>query len=1152
MDNQLKEYKPTSWSIDNRTAIYIATIMITLYGIFAYVKMPKENFPEVVFPNIIVYTMKPGTSPSDMEDLVTMPIEKQLKSVSGIKKITSTSRQDFSLISVEFNVTENIPDAKQRIKDAVDKAKPDLPNDLIDEPTVQDIDISAMPIMFINISGKYDMDKLKHYAEIIQDEVEGFKEIRRIDIVGALDKEIQVNVDMYKMAARQISFNDITNAIGAENLTYPGGKVDMDGMERAVRVVGKFKSAEDLNNIIIRPISGATIYLKDIAEIKDSHKERESYARMDNENVLTLNVIKKGGENLVEASHKIEEKLKELQNEQLPVGLKIKITGEQAEQTETTLNDLINTIIIGFILVTLILMFFMGATNAIFVGLSVPLSTFLAFIVMPWIGFNLNMMTLFAFLFALGIVVDDAIVVIENTHRIYNNGKVSVIKAAKQAAGEVFIPVFAGTLTTLAPFVPLAFWDSVIGKFMFYLPITLIIVLVASLIVAFIINPVFAVSFMKPEDHESDKNKTKLQKLRELKRIALFLLLPAMLFYAMGSVGIGNLLVFLLIVVVVYNLYVINLVNKFQFNLIPKFKNGYAKLIEWILYGKRSGMLILATILLLIFSFVITGIFAPKVNFFPTGDPNFLMVYVKTPTGTSLAVTDSVTKQVEQKVYKVIGNQNPLVKAVISNVGVGASEDQMMGGFGSDPTTGKVTVAFIPVGERDGKSTADYLDQVRKEVQEIPGAEITVGQEQGGPPVGKPISIEITGENYEELITESKRIKNFLDSLEIPGIEELKSDADVTKPELVITIDRERAQREGISTFTIGSAINTALYGKEASKLKVNEDEYPIQVRHALLHRKDIEQLLNSPITYMDMAMGGKVRQVPLSSVAKAEYVSSYGSIKRKNHEKVITISSNVLTDFTPDEVNRTIKNELNYFDKTDGIKIDLSGQQAEQEEAGAFLIGALLSALGLITIILVTQFNSWVKPVIILSEILFSIIGVLLGFIITGMEISVVMTGVGIVGLAGIVVKNGILIIEFIDTGRAQGMKTRQAIIEAGRTRLSPVLLTATATTLGLVPLAIGLNINFFTLFTEFKPNFYLGGESVIFWGPLAWTIIFGLTFATFLTLVLVPAMFNFLYIRRIKMSRMWYRWNYKTVNNSYTSEKERLKKLAEMGTAH
>lgn len=1152
MDNKLKEYKPTSWSIDNNTAIYIAAALITLYGIFAYIKLPKENFPEVVFPNIIVYTVNPGTSPSDMEDLITRPIEKQLKSVTGIKKITSTSRQDFSFISVEFNVTEDIPEAKQRVKDAVDKAKPDLPKTLLDEPTVQDIDISEFPIMNINISGNYDLDKLKTYAELIEDEVEGFKEIRRVDIVGALDREIQVNVDMYKMAARQISFSDITNAIGMENLTYPGGSVDMDGMQRAVRVVGKFEKADELNNLIIRPMSGATVYLKDIAEVSDAHKERESYARMDNQNVLTLNVIKKSGENLVEASHNIEERLKKLQDEQLPVGLNIKITNEQAEQTETTLNDLINTIIIGFILVTLILMFFMGATNAIFVGLSVPLSAFLAFMVMPWIGFNLNMMTLFAFLFALGIVVDDAIVVIENTHRIYNNGKVPIIQAAKQAAGEVFVPVLSGTLTTLAPFVPLAFWDSVIGKFMFYLPITLIIVLIASLVVAFIINPVFAVTFMKPEDHEGDKHKSTAQRLNEQKRPIIVLSALALFSYLAFGVGMGNLFVFLLLIVVIYNLYVIDVVNKFQFNLIPRFKSAYARMIRWILVGKRSLMLILGTVALFFISIFITAIMAPKVGFFPVGDPNFLMAYIKTPTGTDLEVTDSLTKMVEQRVYKVLGEKNHLVKAVISNVGVGASEDQMTGGFGSDPTTGKVTVAFVPIGERDGKSTKDYLDLVRKEIQDIPGAEITVGQEQGGPPVGKPVNIEIIGEDYNELVREAKRIKNYLDSLEIPGIEELKSDADVTKPELVVTIDRERAQREGISTFVIGEAINTALFGKEASKLKINEDEYPIQVRHTISQRKDIEKLLNSPVTYMDMAMGGQIRQVPLSAVAKAEYVTSYGSIKRKDHERVITISSNVLTGFTPDEVNRAIQNELRYFDKGEGIKIDMTGQQEEQAEAGAFLVGALLSALGLIFIILVTQFNSLVKPLIILSEIVFSIIGVLLGFSFTGMEISVVMTGVGIVGLAGIVVKNGILLIEFIDTGRAHGMKTRQAIVEAGRTRLSPVLLTATACVLGLVPLAIGLNINFITLFSEFKPHFYLGGESVVFWGPLAWTIIFGLTFATFLTLVLVPAMFNFAYIQRINWRRRWYRWNYGRDNRNYTSEKERLRSLAEIGIAH
>ncbi|MBX9850403.1 MAG: efflux RND transporter permease subunit, partial [Cytophagaceae bacterium] len=879
-------------------------------------------------------------------------------------------------------------------------------------------------------------------------------------------------------------------------------------------------------------------------------EERESFSRMEGKNVLTLNVIKKGGENLIIASEKIDKILKELKDDKLPAGLQIKVTGDQSEKTHHNLNDLINTIIIGFILVTLILMFFMGATNAIFVGLSVPLSSFLAFMIMPMIGFNLNFMTLFAFLFALGIVVDDAIVVIENTHRIYANGKVPILTAAKQAAGDVFIPVLSGTLTTLAPFIPLAFWNSVIGKFIFYLPITLIITLIASLVVAFIINPVFAVSFMKPEDHETDKKKTVWQRLKSLKLVSAIFGFFAFVFYAGGNIGMGNLLLFLWIVVIIYNLFLIDVVNKFQFNLIPRFKNAYATVITWILKGSRAGWLLVATVGLLIFSFFLTGVFPPKVNFFPKGDPNSVMVFIKTPTGTDVVTTDSITKIVEKKVKKVIGDNNPLVEAFIANVGVGASEDPMTG-VGADPTSGKVSIYFVPVGDRNGAATAPYIDSIRKEVQGIPGAEISVDQERNGPPVGKALNIEISGENYEELVATAKRVKNYLDSLQIPGVEELKSDADVTKPEVVIIIDREKAQREGISTASIGQAIGASVYGVEASKLKIDEDEYPIMVRLSSTQRNNLEQLLNTPVTYMDMAIG-QIRQVPLSSVARAEYVNSYGGIKRKNQKRVITISSNVLTGFTPDEVNRNVQRELSYIEAPEGTTIDMTGEKEEQEAAGKFLVGALLQALALIFIILVTQFNSWVKPIIILSEIVFSIIGVLLGFVIFRMEISIVMTGIGIVGLAGIVVKNGILLIEFIDTGRAQGMKTRQAIIEAGRTRLNPVLLTATACILGLIPLAIGLNVNFFTLFSELKPHFFLGGESVVFWGPLAWTIIFGLSFATFLTLVLVPAMFYFLYVRRIKMTRISHRWNYKKDNFNYFAEKERLRKLAEAGIAH
>jgi multidrug efflux pump len=512
MSHQHKEFGPTSWSIDNKTSIYFITILITLFGISLYFSLPKTNFPDIVIPTIYVSTIYPGTSPADMENLVTRPIEKQCKSIPGVKKITSNSIQDFANVVVEFNTDVDVPVAKQRVKDAVDKARQDLPKDLPADPNVIEVDFSEIPIMNINISGDYDLNRLKTYAEAIQDEVEQLKEITRADMVGALDREIQVNVDMYKMQAANLTFGDIERAIAYENMTISGGAVDVGNMKRALRVKGTFTNPMQLQNIAIKNSSGLPVYLKDVADVKDSFKERESYARYNGKNVITLNVIKRSGENLINASDKIHALIENMEVEKLPKDLKVDITADQSEQTRTTLNDLINSIIIGFILVTIVLMFFMGVTNAFFVALSVPLSTFMAFMLMPWIGFELNMIVLFALLFALGIVVDDAIVVIENTYRIFDNGKVPVGEAAKKAAGEIFVPVFAGTLTTLAPFVPLAFWQGIVGKFMFFLPITLIITLVASLIVAFIINPVFAVTFMSIEN----KNPKRQRKTRYL------------------------------------------------------------------------------------------------------------------------------------------------------------------------------------------------------------------------------------------------------------------------------------------------------------------------------------------------------------------------------------------------------------------------------------------------------------------------------------------------------------------------------------------------------------------------------------------------------------------------------------------------------------
>ncbi|MFM6976904.1 MAG: efflux RND transporter permease subunit [Sphingobacteriaceae bacterium] len=1124
-DNTNKEFKPSSWAIDNKTAIYVFTFILVLMGFSAYQNLPKENFPEVIIPKIFVQTIYPGTSPANMENLVTKQIEKQLKSTSGLKKITSNSYQDVSIITAEFNTNVDIKDAKQRVKDAVDKARQDLPSDLPKDPNVMDINLADLPIMYVNISGDYDLKKLKEYADDLKDQIEGLKEISGVDIVGALDPEVQINADLNKMAAAQISFRDIESAVGYENLTISGGTVKMDGIRRTLNVKKEFKSADEIANLIIKTPTGASVYLKDIAEVKDSFKDQESYARLYGKNVITLNVKKRSGENLIEASDKINGMIDLMKQSSLPKNLDVTVTGDQSDQTRVTLHDLINTIIIGFILVTLILMFFMGVTNALFVAMSVPLSMFVAFLAMPVLGglmgfsFTMNMIVLFSFLLGLGIVVDDAIVVIENTHRIFDNGKVPIVKAAKMAAGEVFLPVLSGTLTTLAPFIPLLVWPGVIGEFMFFLPITLIITLLASLLVAYIINPVFAVDFMKPHQEHTEKP-TFDQKVKRTLYVFAGLSVLAYLY----SFGFGNFMVFLALLYLLNHFYLTGSVKNFQNNVWPRFQAKYVTLLEWAL--ERPKAMLWGTVGLFFFTIVLMGVVPPKVVFFPEGEPNFIYVYVNLPIGTDQAYTNEVVKKVEQKVTKVVGRNNPIVSSIISNVTVGVTDpqDEDQGNY---PNRGKVTVAFVAFGQRNGESTAEYLEKIRESVKGIPGAEITVAKEQNGPPTAKPISIEITGDDLDSLVSTSERLKKYLQAKQIAGVEELKSDFQNNKPEIIFDIDRERANREGISSGQIGMDLRTAIYGKEVSKFRDLNEDYQINLRTREDQRNNLEALRNMKITYRDMAMGGMIRQVPLASFANIDYVNTYGSVKRKQQKRIVILSSNVLGDYNPNEVVAAVAAEIDQFPKPDNVIIKMAGEQEEQKETAAFLGSAMLIALGLILVILVIQFNSVSKPVIILSEILFSVIGVLLGITIFRMEMSIVMSGIGIVALAGIVVRNGILLVEFTDLLIEQGMPVKKAIIEAGRTRMTPVLLTATATMLGLIPLAVGLNIDFATLFSEFNPHLYFGGDNVAFWGPLSWTMIFGLSFATFLTLILVPCM----YLLSDKNSKKVKSWLKKTI---------------------
>lgn len=1107
MKDKFKEFKPSSWAINNRTATYILTIIITLAGLMTYSNLPKEQFPEIKMPQIVVQTFYPGTSPENMESLITKPIEKEVKGITGVKKVTSNSFQDFSVVIVEFNTDVEVARAKRDVKDAVDKARTDLPQNLPNEPEVNDIDLSEFPILYVNISGDYDLNKLKSYADEIQDRIEELKEVKEAQMVGALEREIQINVDMYKMASAGFTFSDIENAVAYENLSSTPGLVSMNNQKRILTVRNEFKSAQEIGNLIVKNQHGRALYLHDLAEVKDDFEEQESYARLDGKNVITLNIIKAKGENLIAASENIEHLLEEMQESTLPDDLNIVITGDQSEKTASTLHELINTIIIGFILVTIILMFFMGVTNALFVAMAMPLSCAIAFLVMPSFDITLNMIVLFSFLLAVGIVVDDAIVVIENTHRIFDNGKIPIVKAAKMATGEIFLPVLTGTITTLMPFIPLAFWDGIIGEFMFYLPVTLIITLLASLFVAYIINPVFAVSFMKPDDQNKVRNKWR----KKDKVVMIVFLAIAAICYLSGSIGVGNFVIFLYLFILLEKYVFSKWVNAFQTKLWPNFKDWYTKWLKRSLNHPGVTMAIAGGIFIVAIVVMIAR--PPKVVFFPSAEPNFAYVYLTMPVGTDQAYTNEVLSKLEGRVTEALGidyktgKKNPVVKSVISNVTVGAV-DPTSGEVGNFPNKGRITVAFVEFSQRNGVSTTEYLEKIREVVKGVPGAVVTVDKEQGGPPLPKPIVVEITGDNLDSLIAVSDRLQQYLQKKQIPGVEELRSDFQANKPEIVFDLNRERMNNEGISTGQVVGALRTAVFGKEISRFRDDNDDYPITLRVNKEQRENINAVRNMPLMFRDMGMGGLIREVPISSFADIKYSETYGGIKRKDLKRIISLQSNVLTGFNENEVVQAVKKEVERFEVPAGMNIKMGGQQEEQAETMSFLGSAMLVSIGLIFLLLIMQFNSLSRTVVIMSEIIFSIFGVFLGVGIFGTDFSVVMSGIGIVALAGIVVRNGILLIEFMDLMLEEGMKPYDAIVEAGRTRMTPVVLTATAAVLGLIPLGIGLNINFETLFTHLNPHIFFGGDNVAFWGPLAWTMIYGLLFATFLTLILVPVM--------------------------------------------
>jgi multidrug efflux pump len=1126
-----RNFSLSSFAVDNSTSIFLITVMILLFGIQGYNSMPKEQFPDVDLPTVYINTPYFGNSAEDIENLITRPIEKELQAINGLKDIKSTSLQDYSVITAEFDSGLELEDVVRKVKDAIDKSKQELPNDLDADPTVLEINTSEIPIVTVNVSGDFSNDELRGYAEYLQDKIESLDEITNVELKGALEREVRIDVDLLKMEAREVSFMDIENAIASENLTMSGGEIVSGDYRRAIRIVGEFEDVAELEAMIIKSENQRPIFLKDIAKASFGYKERTSIARADGLPVISLDVIKRQGENLLEASDKIKEIIANVRTE-FPSEVTISLFNDQSINTRKEVSNLENSIISGVILVILVLLFFLGVRNSLFVGLSIPLSMLMGILFLYLTGVTLNIVVLFALILALGLLVDNAIVVVENIYRYMQDGY-SGYEAAKYGAGEVAMPIIASTATTLAAFLPLAFWPGIIGSFMQYLPITLIIVLTSSLFVALVINPVFTSKYMKV-DKISDELAVRRLRRRNVLIGTLLVLVLAVLFHFIGVLWLRNIL-FIGGLINAFAFYLLRPASyNFQLKVLPKLERGYDTFITRAL--KIPITIFLGSFILLFLALALLAIKSPKVIFFPNAQPIYINAFVELPMGKDIEATNQIMLDLEEKIQEAIAPYSEIVEAVLSQIGENTSDPNSPPEPGASPNKARLTVSFVPNEERNGVSTWDVMDDIRQAVQKgIPGVQLTIAKNVDGPSTGKPINLEIQGEAIDELIITSEEVINYINEQGIPGIEELQADIKVGKPELLVNVDREAARRYGISTYDIANAFRTAVFGKEVSKFKVGEDDYPIMVRLDDKYRNNVDKLLNQKVTFRSPA-NGQISQVPISAVATVEYSSTYSSIKRKNLDRVVTIYSNVLEGYNANEIVAAIKEDMERFPLPASMTYEFTGEQAQQAEDMEFLSTAFLVALFAIFLIIVAQFNSVAFPFIIVLSVLFSTIGVFLGYALTGMDISVVFTGVGIISLAGVVVNNAIVLIDYTellvrekkakiglsDGEYLQEEDMKDAIIKGGATRLRPVLLTAITTILGLIPLAIGFNFNFFTLISELDPNIYIGGDNTAIWGPMAWTVIYGLTFATFLTLVVVPAMYWLIYKMKLKLRKL------------------------------
>ncbi|WP_420456526.1 efflux RND transporter permease subunit [Rubrivirga sp.] len=1261
--------KITDLAISNRTAIVVLTLALTIGGLVSYVALPKESQPQIEFATIVVTTVYPGASPDDVESIITQEVEREISTVDGLDQLTSTSTEGVSTVIAEFFPDKDIDQANQDVREAVDIAKTEFPSD-VEEPIVSEIDFADFPVVTVNLLTDGSLTALRATAEDLQDEIEGVPGVSEVDLLGGLEREVQIDVDLAALQGFNLSINDLVEAVQGENTNIPGGSVDVGPENYLVRVDGEFDDPREILDFVVASPGGTPIYVRDVADVRFGYKDRSSYARLEvvqretddggfepvpdaeNLQVIRLNVKKATGENIIEVVDGVEEIIEGFT---FPQGTQYVLTGDQSEQVDILVQDLENNIIAGIIFVIVVLLFFLGVRNAALVGLAIPLSMCLSFLVFAVMGQTLNFIILFSLIIALGMLVDNAIVIIENIYRFREEGY-SRWEAAKAGTAEVGLAVAASTATTVAAFAPMLLWPGIIGKFMSYMPLTLIVTLTSSLFVALIINPVVAGYFVKT-DKELAAQKAEARRLSPRTRnVAIGLTAFVGLI-----VGLANwkTAVFLAVAVpALYYLYKLVLEpahRRFASQTVPRLTERYRAFLRWMLqrdyavkrallrntlalgaftagfvlliagvalnaFASPSGFLLMVpgglallvgvlgivfhslesaylggrasvkaglifggivlaligllslsgritygdggeggislVLEMLLLPIVIVGagalgaafagrnekrtsfdtpyvvltdnrarlltgtlgvlvgvialfFVAPTgVEFFPTTDPNQILITAEAPVGTTIERSNEVSEEVFQRVEDLLA-EDPETAANTRNIStsVGVGGDATFGGGAASAERSNVTLNMVDYEDR-AESSSETLRRIRASLAGLPGVDLTIEQDQGGPPTGAAVNIEVSGAEFDEIQRIANSIKAQLDeaveSGRIEGLVDVRDNLNSGRPEYRVEIDRERAAAFGLSTQKVALAVRGAVNGVEASKYRDGKDEYDVTVRLREEDRESLREL--ESLTVLNEGV-----QIPLVSVARIVPASGLGSITRLDQERVVTVLGDAAPGANANAVLAQVEEVLAPTVEAvpPGYTVEYTGAQEEQDESFGFLTTALLMGLALITIILIAQFNSVKNPLIIMVAVGLSLIGVMLGLVLTRTPFGL-MTFVGLISLAGIVVNNAIVLVDYVEQLRARGEDKQEAIIDGGSTRLRPVLLTAFTTVIGLIPLTFGINIDFVGLITDLDPGFSIGSENTQFWGPMGTAIISGLTFATFLTLVIVPVMYS------------------------------------------